>query len=294
MHSPSASAPAPIPVSAGIGLRFLHHPHVLETRPKAAWFEAHAENYMAGGAPLTCLETIRRDYPVSLHAVGLSLGGADPLDADHLARLKALAERIEPGLISDHLSWSAIDGVYLADLLPLPYTEEALAMVAGNIDRVQEALNRTILVENPSTYFAYAVSVIGESEFLAELARRTGCGILCDVNNIYVSARNLGAEPYDYFSALAAAPVGEIHLAGHAVRRLDDGTEIRIDDHGSTVDPAVWALYAEALSLFGPVPTLIEWDTDIPAFSVLEGEAAHAQRMLDRHDNAGVSHARVA
>jgi len=281
MYGRPTLAPAPIPASAGIGLRFPHHRHVVETRPATAWFEVHAENYMAGGAPLTYLEAVRRDYPVSLHAVGLSLGGTDPLDGDHLARLKALADRIEPGLISDHLSWSAVDGIYLADLLPLPYTEEALAVVAGNIDRVQSALGRTILVENPSTYLAYAASAIGESEFLAELARRTGCGILCDVNNIYVSACNLGADPHDWFPGLAGAPVGEIHLAGHAVRQLDDGQEIRIDDHGSTVDPAVWALYAYALSLFGPVPTLIEWDTDIPDFAVLEDEAAQAQLMLD-------------
>jgi len=281
MDSRPTLAPAPIPASAGIGLRFPHHRHVAETRPATAWFEVHAENYMAGGAPLDYLETIRRDYPVSLHAVGLSLGGTDPFDMDHLARLKALAERIEPGLISDHLSWSAVDGVYLADLLPLPYTEEALAVVADNIDRVQTALDRTILVENPSTYLAFAASVIGESEFLAELARRTGCGILCDVNNIYVSARNLGTDPHDWFPALAGAPVAEIHLAGHAVRQLDDGQEIRIDDHGSTVDPAVWALYAHALGIFGPVPTLIEWDTSIPDFAVLEDEAAQAQSMLD-------------
>ncbi len=262
--------------------------------PATAWFEVHAENYMAGGAPLAYLEAVRRDYPVSLHAVGLSLGGADPLDADHLARLKSLAARIEPGLISDHLSWSAIEGVYLADLLPLPYTEEALTVVADNIDRVQTALARTILVENPSTYLAFAASTVAEPEFLAELARRTGCGILCDVNNIYVSACNLGADPLDYFPDLAAAPVGEIHLAGHAVRHLDDGQEIRIDDHGSAVDPAVWALYAHALSLFGPVPTLIEWDTGIPAFSVLEGEASKAQRLLDRHGLRGMDYARVA
>ncbi|HEX4504748.1 MAG TPA: DUF692 domain-containing protein [Alphaproteobacteria bacterium] len=291
MHS---LAPAPIPADAGIGLRFPHHRHVVESRPATGWFEVHAENYMAGGAPLTYLETVRRDYPVSLHAVGLSLGGTDPLDMDHLARLKALAERIEPGLISDHLSWSAIDGVYLADLLPLPYTEEALAVAADNIDRVQSALGRTILVENPSTYLAFAASVIGESEFLAELARRTGCGILCDVNNIYVSACNLGADPFAWFPAMAGAPIGEIHLAGHAVRQLDDGQEIRIDDHGSAVDPAVWALYAHALGLFGPVPTLIEWDTAIPEFSVLEGEAAQAQRMLDRHSGTEAGNARAA
>ncbi len=294
MHSRSSLAPAPIPASAGIGLRFPHHRHVVETRPTTPWFEVHAENYMAGGAPLAYLETIRRDYPLSLHAVGLSLGSADPLDADHLARLKGLADRVEPGLISDHLSWSLIDGVYLADLLPLPYTEEALTVVADNVDRVQNALGRSILVENPSTYLAFAASAIDEPEFLAELARRTGCGILCDVNNIYVSARNLGADPYDYFPALIAAPIGEIHLAGHAVRQLDSGQDIRIDDHGSTVAPDVWALYAHALSLFGPVPTLIEWDTGIPAYSVLEGEAAQAQRLLDRHDSMGIRHAHVA
>jgi uncharacterized protein (UPF0276 family) len=294
MQSCSSSAPAPIPASAGIGLRFPHHRHVAETRPATAWFEVHAENYMAGGAPLAYLETIRCDYPISLHAVGLSLGSADPPDADHLARLKTLTDRIQPGLVSDHMSWSAIDGVYLADLLPLPYTEEALAVVADNIDRVQTALGRAILVENPSTYLSFTASIIDEPEFLAELARRTGCGILCDVNNIYVSARNLGADPYDYFPALVAAPIGEIHLAGHAVRQLDGAQEIRIDDHGSAVAPEVWALYAHALSLFGPVPTLIEWDTGIPAFSVLEGEAAQARQLLDRHGSGGVDHARVA
>jgi len=294
MHSRSSLAPAPIPASAGIGLRFPHHRHVAENRPSTAWFEVHAENYMAGGAPLTYLETIRRDYPISLHAVGLSLGSADPLDEDHLARLKALADQIEPGLISDHLSWSAIDGIYLADLLPVPYTYETLTVVADNIDRVQTAIGRTILIENPSTYLSFTASIIEEPEFLATLALRTGCGILCDVNNIYVSARNLGADPYDYFPALVGAPIGEIHLAGHAVRQLDKGREIRIDDHGSAVDPAVWALYTHALGLFGQVPTLIEWDTEIPAFGVLEGEAAQAQRLLDRHSISGVCHARVA
>jgi len=294
MHSRSSLASAPITASAGIGLRFPHHRHVVENRPATSWFEVHAENYMAGGAPLAYLETIRRDYPVSLHAVGLSLGSADPLDAEHLARLKALADRVEPGLISDHLSWSAIDGIYLADLLPLPYTEEALAVVAANIDRVQTALGRAILVENPSTYLAFTASVIDEPEFLAELARRTGCGILCDVNNIYVSARNLGVDPYDYFPALVSAPIGEIHLAGHAVRRLDKGQEILIDDHGSRVIPPVWALYHRALSLFGPVPTLIEWDTNIPDFAVLADEAARAQACLDRYGSSGAGHARVA
>ena len=216
------------------------------------------------------------------------------LDTEHLNRLKLLVDRTQPGLISDHLSWSAIDGVYLADLLPLPYTEEALCVVADNIDRVQTALGRTILIENPSTYLAFDASVIEEPEFLVELARRTGCGILCDVNNIYVSARNLGADPYAYFPPWLVRSIGEIHLAGHAVRRLDKGQEIRIDDHGSEVCAAVWALYRHALSLFGPVPTLIEWDTAIPDFAVLEGEAARAQSCLDGCVDHGARHARVA
>ncbi len=297
MHSRSPLAPVPIPAQAGIGLRFPHHRPVAETRPTTPWFEVHAENYMAGGAPLRHLENIRRDTPISLHAVGLSLGSTDPLDTDHLARLKSLAERMEPGLISDHLSWSAVDGVYLADLLPIPYTYEALTVVADNIDRVQNALGRTILVENPSTYLAFKASIIDEPEFLATLAMRTGCGILLDVNNIYVSARNLELDPFAYFGPLAGAPIGEIHLAGHAVRQLDDGQEIRIDDHGSKVDPAVWVLYQHALNLFGPVPTLIEWDTEIPAFDVLEGEAAQAQAylaQLNSRDSLEVRHARVA
>jgi uncharacterized protein (UPF0276 family) len=299
MHSHSPLAPVPIPAQAGIGLRFPHHRHVAETRPATPWFEVHAENYMSGGAPLRHLENIRRDTPISLHAVGLSLGSTDPLDTAHLDRLKSLADRIEPGLISDHLSWSAVDGVYLADLLPIPYTDEALTVVADNIDRVQNALGRTILIENPSTYLAFTASIIEEPEFLAELASRTGCGILCDVNNIYVSARNLNLDPLAYFAPLISASIGEIHLAGHTVRRLDDAREIRIDDHGSKVDPAVWNLYEHALSLFGPVPTLIEWDTEIPTFSVLEDEAAQAQSYLDRYSSTGLSgvgvrHARVA
>jgi uncharacterized protein len=290
----SSLAAAPIPVSAGIGLRFPHHRHVSNTKPATPWFEVHAENYMSCSSPLRYLDAIRQDYPVSLHAVGLSLGSVDPIDTDHLDRLKSLADRIAPGLISDHLSWSTIDGVYLADLLPLPYTMEALAVVSDNIDRVQSALGRAILVENPSTYLAFTASIIEEPEFLVELTRRTGCGILCDVNNIYVSARNLGADPYAYFSALVSAPIGEIHLAGHAVRQLENGQEIRIDDHGSTVDPAVWDLYRHALSLFGPVPTLIEWDTEIPTFAILESEAAQAQACLDHHSSSGVGRARVA
>lgn len=283
-----------IPASAGIGLRFPHHRHVLETRPKVPWLEVHPENYMAGGAPLRMLESIRRDYPISLHAVGLSLGSAAPLDPVHLSRLKALVERLEPGLVSDHLSWSVAGGTYLGDLLPLPYTDEALDIVTRNVDRTQNALGRPILVENPSAYLAFTHSTMSEAEFLATLARRTGCGILCDVNNIYVSASNLGGDPVAYLAVLPVDRVGEIHLAGHAVRRFDDGSEIRIDDHGSRVAPAVWDLYERALGRFGPVPTLIEWDTNIPTFETLEGEADAAQALLDAFVAERGRHARVA
>lgn len=283
-----------IPASAGIGLRFPHHRHVLETRPKVPWLEVHPENYMAGGAPLRMLESIRRDYPISLHAVGLSLGSAAPLDSVHLNRLKALIERLDPGLVSDHLSWSVASGIYLGDLLPLPYTDQALDIVARNVDQAQNALGRPILIENLSTYVAFTHSTMSEAEFLAALARSTGCGILCDVNNIYVSVRNLGGDPAVYLAALPADRVGEIHLAGHAVRRFDDGSEIRIDDHGSPVAPPVWDLYEEALGRFGPVPTLIEWDTNIPDFKTLEREAGAAQARLDASLTARGRHARVA
>jgi uncharacterized protein (UPF0276 family) len=270
-----------------VGLRFAHHRAVLERRPAMAWFEVHAENYAHGGLPLQQLERIRADHPVALHAVGLSLGGTDPLDRDHLARLKALADRIEPGLVSDHLSWSTADGEYLADLLPLPYTEEALAVVAAKVDRVQDALGRRLLVENPSACLAFTHSTLGEAEFLAALVARTGCALLCDVNNLCVSRHNVGLDALGWLAAVPAAAVLEIHLAGHAVRPLPDGGTLRIDDHGSAVPDQVWALYAQALQRFGAVPTLVEWDTAIPDFAVLAAEAAKAQRLLD-HAGGGV------
>lgn len=294
MSAHTKSVSASIPVQAGIGLRFPHHRLVAETKPQAAWLEVHPENYMAGGAPLRFLETIRRDYPISLHGVGLSLGSVDPLDPGHLARLKWLIGLIEPGLVSDHLSWSSIDGVYLADLLPLPYTKEALDIVARNVDAAQNALGRTLLIENPSTYLAFAHSSMREEEFLTELVRRTGCGILCDVNNLYVAACNHSIDADAYLRALPAASIGEIHLAGHSISRLADGQEIRIDDHGSVVDPAVWQLYERALDRFGPIPTLIEWDTNLPAFEVLQGEAYRAQAYLNTAILTDGHHARVA
>lgn len=272
----------PIPAKAGIGLRFQHHEAVVETRPDIAWLEVHTENYMGGGTPLAYIERIRADYPISLHGVGLSLGSAERLDAAHLARIRRTAERIEPALVSEHLSWSVVSGSYLADLLPLPMTEEALDVVCRHVDQVQAYLRRRILVENPSSYLRYRHSTMPEWEFLAAVAERTGCGLLCDVNNIYVSACNHGWDPLAYLAALPPAAIGEIHLAGHTVRQLEGGQVLRIDDHSSRVIPAVWALYAEALARFGPVPTLIEWDTNIPALDVLIDEAAHATTLLNR------------
>jgi uncharacterized protein (UPF0276 family) len=278
--APRDAAPGLIPARAGVGLRFPHHQAVIERRPRVAWFEVHTENYMGGGAPLRYLEAIRRDYPLSLHGVGLSLGRIDGLDAAHLDRIARLAARIEPGLVSEHLSWSISDGNYLGDLLPLPLTEEALDVVCDNIDRFQQALRRQILVENPSSYLRYRHSTISESEFLVAVARRTGCGILCDVNNIFVSAANHGWDAHAYLAALPPAKVKELHLAGHTVKFLSDGAVLRIDDHGSHVEPAVWALFRDAVLCFGALPTLIEWDTNIPALEVLVEQADRASAIL--------------
>lgn len=276
----SARARRPIPASAGIGLRFPHHHAVREERPAVGWLEVHPENYMGGGAPIAHLEAIRRDYQISLHGVGLSLGSAEGLDGRHLARLARLVERIEPALVSEHLAWSISGGRYFGDLLPLPLTDESLDVVCRNVETMQQALGRKVLLENASACLRYRHSAIPECEFIAAVATRTGCGILCDVNNIFVSASNLGFDPRRYLEALPRSRIGEIHLAGHQVRRLANRRSIRIDDHGSRVCDAVWELYAEALRLYGPVPTLIEWDTDLPSLGVLLDEAAKAATLL--------------
>jgi uncharacterized protein (UPF0276 family) len=283
----------PVPAKAGIGLRFQHHQAVMETAPDVAWMEVHTENYMGGGAPLACLDVIRRDYPVALHGVGLSLGSAQGIDAAHLDRVRNVAERIEPALMSEHVAWSVADGIYLADLLPLPMTEETLAVVCRHVDQVQTVLKRRILVENPSTYLRFRHSVIPEWEFMAAVAARTGCGLLCDVNNIFVSAHNHGWDASAYLAALPPAAIGEIHLAGHSVRTLAGGGTLCIDDHGSRVTGEVWALYAEALIRFGPVPTLIEWDNDVPPLDVLVAEANHAGALL-AHAGQEAPHADAA
>ncbi|MCZ6720064.1 MAG: DUF692 domain-containing protein [Proteobacteria bacterium] len=288
------ASPRAVPdARTGIGLRAPHYREVLETRPEVGWFEAHAENYMGGGPALSGLEAIRRDYPVALHGVGTSLGAADGPDPAHLERLADLVERIEPALVSEHLSWSAAGGVYLNDLLPLPYTEETLALFCRNIDHVQNALRRTILVENPSSYLEFPSSGIPEWQFLTEIAVRTGCGLLVDVNNVYVSAHNLGWNASDYIDAIPPAAVGEIHLAGHAVNAVGNGETVLIDDHGAPVPESVWALYGQAVERFGPVPSLIEWDTNIPELSTLMTEAAKADAVRAAH-LGGDRDARVA
>lgn len=272
---------APIPASAGIGLRFAHHRAVLEQRPQIGWMEVHPENYMDGGRPLADLLAIRCHYPVSLHGVGLSLGSPVGLDRRHLDRLAALVDRLEPGLVSEHVAWSIVDGCYLGDLLPLPMTEEALDVVCRNVDAMQLHLRRRVLVENPSSYVSFAHAMIPECEFMAEIARRTGCGLLCDVNNIFVSAQNHGFDAMRYLAALPAACVGELHVAGHSLRDLSDGRSIRIDDHSCPVQDPVWRLLDTALARFGTVPTLVEWDTAIPPLPTLLLEAGKAQHRLD-------------
>jgi len=270
----------PIPARAGIGLRFPHHQAVLEAPPNVAFVEVHTENYMGGGSPIRYLDAVRRDFPISLHGVGLSLGSAEGLDPIHLDRVRQVAERVEPALVSEHVAWSVGGGDYLADLLPLPMTEEALDVICRNVDHMQNVLGRTILVENPSTYVQFRHSTIPEWEFMAAVAARTGCGILCDINNIFVSAKNHGWNAAAYVARLPSASIGEIHVAGHSTRELPDGTTLRIDDHGSRVIEDVWSLYALALRLFGPVPTLIEWDTDVPSLDVLVDEARHADALI--------------
>lgn len=283
---PQSIASSPIPARAGIGLRLPHQPMVAAERPAAAWFEVHPENYMADAAALRELERVRGHYPLSLHAVGLSLGSATGVDAAHVARLRALGDRLAPGLVSDHLSWSMANGHYLPDLLPLPYTREALAIVCRNVEQVQEALARTLLIENPSTYLCYAAAEMTEAEFLAAVVQRTGCGVLLDINNIYVSACNqrLDARAVlaHWCQTLGRGSVGEMHLAGHAVVTTDAGAQLRIDDHGDRVCADVWSLYESALGHFGVLPTLLEWDTRLPEFTVLQQEAQHAQQLQDQ------------
>ncbi|TDF61258.1 DUF692 domain-containing protein [Cupriavidus sp. L7L] len=278
--SPLPDFGAAVPPRAGIGLRAPHYRQVLAQTPRTGWFEVHSENYFGdGGQPLHYLAQVRAAYPLSLHGVGLCLGATDRPDRDHLRRLAALIRRFEPGLVSEHLSWGRIGDRYLNDLLPLPYTEESLAIVCAHVAEVQDYLQQPLLVENITSYLRFTHSTIAEPEFLAALVARTGCGILLDVNNIYVNAMNHGSDALSYIDAIPLGVVREIHLAGFDVI---DG--MLIDTHGQRVAEPVWHLYRHALARFGPLPTLIEWDTDIPALSVLLDEARRADQMLEIED----------
>jgi uncharacterized protein (UPF0276 family) len=289
MHAiASVTNPRPVPARAGIGLRAEHHAAVIGTRPDVGWLEVHSENHFAAaGAPHSVLERLRADYPLSLHGVGLSLGGTDPLDREHLARLAEANARYEPALVSEHLCWGSAGGRHTNDLLPLPYTHEALRHLVDRIGEVQEALARPLLIENVSSYLEFRDSELTEWEFLARLARESGCGILLDVNNVYVSARNHGFDAHDYLAAIPRESVREIHLAGHSSRVLE-GRELLVDTHDARVSAGVWQLYSAAVSRFGRVPTLIEWDTDLPELGVLVAEAHEADRI------AGEAHALAA
>jgi len=268
----------PVLSGTGIGLRQPHYREVFERLPELAFLEVHSENFfLEGGAAMHALERARAAYPISLHGVGLSLGSADALAGEHLAKLKRLVERVEPALVSEHLCWGSVGGVHFNDLLPLPRNDETLALLCDRVDRVQSTLKRRILVENLSAYIACRDSGMSEAAFLAALARRTGCGLLLDVNNLYVNAINFGFDPVAALAELDADSIGQMHLAGHAV--VDD---CLIDTHGSLVCDPVWSLYEEACRRFGARPTLIEWDTDLPALDVLLQQAAQASDIAQR------------
>jgi uncharacterized protein len=277
-HRSSRALAAP---SVGVGFKPEHFEAIVDTRPELGFFEVHAENYMGGGgAPHRRLDAIRERYPLSLHGVGLSIGSPGKLDRAHLQRLAAVAKRFEPILVSEHLAWSTHEGAFLNDLLPLPYTDETLARVSEHIDEVQNALGRTMLLENPSTYVVFAESTWAETDFLREIARRTGCGLLLDVNNVFVSAVNHGFDPELYLADFPLAAVGEIHLAGCAEDSDDAGLPLLIDAHNSPVRDPVWSLYSTTIRRLGATPTLIEWDNDVPAWSTLLGEARRAERAI--------------
>lgn len=269
-------ATLPLPCVAGIGLRAPHYREVLETLPSLGWVEAHSENFFGGGAPLHTLLAVRAHYPVSLHGVGMGLASPAPLDQAHLSALKKLCDVVQPACISEHLCWNTVDGAVINDLLPFPYTQAALAHVARRVEQAQQHLGRQLLVENLSSYLNFTTSEMSEGEFLAELVQRTGCGILFDVENLYVNARNLGVDADAFIRAIPAHAVGEYHLAGFSVR---DGC--LVDTHDHPVHEPVWTLYEKVLRHIGPRPTLIEWDGNIPPLPVLMAEAAKAQQRME-------------
>jgi uncharacterized protein len=278
---PSSPEKDRIPPRGGVGLKAEHYRAIVETRPNIGFFEVHAENYMgSGGPPHRYLSSIREEYPLSLHGVGLSIGADRPLDKDHLHRLKQLIEHYAPGLFSEHLAWSSHDTGFLNDLLPVPYTSETLARVCEHIDQIQEFLGRQMLLENPSTYLAFTESTYSEIDFIAEVVRRTGCGLLLDINNVHVASTNQQWDPIAYIDAYPLGHVQEIHLAGYTREADDKGRPLLIDTHNRPVDEIVWDLFAHAVERIGAVPTLIEWDADVPAWPTLQQEAERAEAIM--------------
>ena len=270
-----------LPPRPGLGFKAQHFAAILADPAPVAWLEVHAENYMGdGGRPLAQLRHLAERFPISVHGVGLSIGGEGALDPDHLARLKHLCDWLHPASFSEHLAWSTHDGAYFNDLLPLPYTETTLDRVAQHVSRVQDVLGRQMLLENPSSYLSFAESTMTEVDFLRETARRTGCGLLLDVNNVFVSATNLRLDPLEYIHAFPLDIVGEIHLGGHEEDRDEAGATLLIDTHSRDVADPVWDLYAKVIARSGPKPTLIEWDNDVPDWPVLVAAAARAAAVL--------------
>jgi uncharacterized protein (UPF0276 family) len=281
--------PSLLPISAGVGFKPQHFDAIAAAPQKLAFFEVHAENYMgAGGPPHAQLGFLRQNYTLSIHGVGLSIGSPEPLDRAHLLRLKSLCDRYQPESFSEHLAWSSHDGVFFNDLLPLPYTESSLACVIAHVDETQTTLDRPMLLENPATYVRFAESTIAETAFLREVARRTGCGLLLDVNNVFVSARNHGMDAAAYLADFPLDLVGEIHLAGHFETKDDAGAPLCIDAHGSPVIDDVLALFDRVIQRAGPLPTLIEWDNDVPDWPVLRDQALAAQARLGGARRAAV------
>jgi uncharacterized protein len=272
------------PRLAGAGFKHEHMVDILRDEQKVGFFEVHAENFMGnGGAPHAALERLRQDYPIFLHGVGLSIGSTDPLDKQHLARLKAVARRYEPIVVSEHLAWSTHDNTYYNDLLPVPYDTDTLNRVVSHINEVQDFLGQTILLENPSTYVAFETSTMSETDFIREISTRTGCGLLLDVNNVFVSATNHNYAPERYLADFPLDKVREIHLAGHATEEDDEGAPLLIDAHDRPVADPVWALFESVIATRGLVPTLIEWDNDLPEWSVLKSEADKANAIFSRY-----------
>jgi uncharacterized protein len=267
-------APAP----AGVGLRLPHLAEVVATRPAVGWFEIHPENFLANPHASELLIALAGDYPISVHSVGVSIGSAGGIDRAHLKRIRNLIDAVDPVLVSGHLAWSTHEGEYLNDLLPLPYDQETLRLVAAHVDEVQQGLGRPYLVENPSSYIGIATSTMNEVEFLSELVRRTGCKLLCDVSNVYLSGHNLGYDPHAYLDAMPAEAIGELHLGGFLSEddEANAGQQVLIDTHAQRIAEPAWDLYAYALRRFGPKPTLIEWDNDLPAVATLLSEAERA------------------